>query len=104
MTLLRRSVIRLMVDCACGLPAGYTSARPTAGWPGPAGKYCGPTVVTTPGVWLAVVTTVPKVALSAGLDSGATSCSGPLKPGPNPCTSISQPRYVVVVVLVGSTL
>ena len=89
MTWLRRSVIRFEVDTACGLPTGYTSARATAGWPGPAGKYCGPMVVTTPGVWLAAVTTVPKVARSAGLCSGATSCSGPLKPGPNPWTSIS---------------
>ena len=40
-------------------------------------------------VWPKAATTEPKVARSAGLDSGATSCSGPLKPGPNPCTSIS---------------
>ena len=89
MTLSRSRVIRAEVEASCGEPAGYTSATAMAGWPGPAGSTSGPAVVTTPDVCAAALTTRANSASSAGPLTVATSCSGPLKPGPNPWTSIS---------------
>ena len=56
---------------------------------GPGGSSCGPAVAATPGVCAAAVTTLANAAWSAGPLTAATSCSGPLKPGPKPWTSIS---------------
>src|ERR1700722_6802258 len=70
MTLSRRLLIKLVVDWSWGLPAGYTWASATAGWPGPAGKNSGPTAVTTSGGWLAAVTTAPKGGVAGRRDHG----------------------------------
>ena len=89
MTVPRIVPIRAEVEASCGEPVGYTLATSTAEWPGPAGSSCGPAVAATPGVCAAAVTTWANAAWSAGPLTAATSCSGPLKPGPKPWTSIS---------------
>src|SRR5258708_13531791 len=78
MTLSRSSRMRVLVAAASGEVVGITviSVAPLPGM--------GAETAATPCSVLSVPVSLASAALSAGDPAVATSCSGPLKPGPTP--------------------
>ena len=83
MTLSRSVLIRVLVALASGEVVGITLIS-EAPWPG-----TGAETAAIPGSVLSVSASRVNAAVAAGDPVVATSCSGPLKPGPNPSASSS---------------
>ena len=88
-TVLRSLVSRSLVDLACGEPVGKMSAVRTGLLPdAPVSVTAGDTFLT-PLVALVAVRTLANACFCAGESTWATTCSGPLYPGPKPLASRS---------------
>jgi hypothetical protein len=83
MMLSRSRSMRVLVAAASGDVVGITLIS-VAPWPG-----MGAETAAMPGSVLSVLASLASAAASVGEPVVATSCSGPLKPGPNPSASRS---------------